>query len=242
MTDSTDAPPIPESLLALQAVDTEADQLAHRRAATPLHAQVAAAGDAVRAWEQERSAMQARNDELAASIESAEQRASELAAERTRLEQQLKTVIAPREAEALMHEIENVGSSVDELDVAELEALEEQAALDDRLSAHLQAEPSLRDTMQRADQALADEVAGIDAELAVLDGRRAELRGLLTDDVLATYDRKRSTLGVAVARLDGRQCQGCHLDLSPAEIDTVRDEAGSSGVTDCPQCGRLLIV
>jgi predicted nucleic acid-binding Zn-ribbon protein len=47
---------------------------------------------------------------------------------------------------------------------------------------------------------------------------------------------------VAVARLVGKQCQGCHLELSAAEIDTVKDEAAESGVTDCPDCGRLLIV
>ena len=46
----------------------------------------------------------------------------------------------------------------------------------------------------------------------------------------------------AVARLAGKQCQGCHLELSAAEIDTVKDEAAETGVTDCPDCGRLLIV
>jgi uncharacterized protein len=63
------------------------------------------------------------------------------------------------------------------------------------------------------------------------------------DDVhLATYDRKRAAFGVAVASLVGKQCQGCHLELSAAEIDTVKDEAAETGVADCPDCGRLLIV
>jgi hypothetical protein len=30
--------------------------------------------------------------------------------------------------------------------------------------------------------------------------------------------------------------------LSAAEIDTVKREARETGVTDCPDCGRLLIV
>ena len=59
---------------------------------------------------------------------------------------------------------------------------------------------------------------------------------------VSTYDRKRAAFGVAVAALVGRQCQGCHLELSAAEIDTVKDEAAATGVTDCPDCGRLLIV
>ena len=66
--------------------------------------------------------------------------------------------------------------------------------------------------------------------------------GQLSEALLSTYDRKRAALGVAVARLVGKQCQGCHLELSAAEIDTVKDEAADTGVTDCPDCGRLLIV
>ncbi len=47
---------------------------------------------------------------------------------------------------------------------------------------------------------------------------------------------------MAVAALVGKQCQGCHLELAAAEIDTVKEEAAATGVTDCPDCGRLLIV
>lgn len=242
MSEPEAAATVPELLLALQAVDTDADQLDRRRAGSPLHDEVAAASAAMRRWETDRAAMAARIDELASSIEAAEERGRELVAERERLERQLKTVIAPREAEALMHEIDDVGRRIDEVDTGELQALEEQAATDDRLTEHLRSESALRSSLELADRALAAEVADIDTELAGLARRREELRAGLPDDVLATYDRKRSALGVAVARLEGRRCQGCHLDLSPAEIDTVRDDAAATGVTDCPQCGRLLIV
>ena len=154
----------------------------------------------------------------------------------------MKTVIAPREAEALMHEMATLTEQSDELDGHELEALEEQAALDDQLSAHLLGEESLRDRLGQADDALANEVADIDNQLAGLSIEREELRALVPAALLATYDRKRAAFGVAVARLVGKQCQGCHLELSAAEIDTVKDEAADTGVTDCPDCGRLLIV
>ena len=47
---------------------------------------------------------------------------------------------------------------------------------------------------------------------------------------------------VAVAELRGHRCEGCHLDLSAAEVDTAKEEAAESGFTDCPQCGRMLVV
>lgn len=247
MTETADpapsAPPtIPEILLALQAVDTTADQLGHRREHSPLHDDLASASSAMRSWEQRRTALRSRIDELGASIDDAERRGAELLAHRQRLERQMKTVIAPREAEALMHEMATLSELTDELDGHELEALEEQAALDDELSTHLLGEESLRERLGQADAALADEVADIDNQLGGLSIEREELRDKVPDALLATYDRKRAAFGVAVARLVGKQCQGCHLELSAAEIDTVKDEAADTGVTDCPDCGRLLIV
>jgi predicted nucleic acid-binding Zn-ribbon protein len=233
---------IPEILLALQVVDTTSDQLGHRREHSPLHDDLATASSAMRSWEQRRTALRSRIDELGASIDDAERRGADLLAHRQRLEQQMKTVIAPREAEALMHEMATLTEQTDELDGHELEALEEQAALDDQLSAHLLGEESLRDRLGQADAALADEVTDIDNQLAGLSIEREELRAQVPAALLATYDRKRAAFGVAVARLAGKQCQGCHLELSAAEIDTVKDEAADTGVTDCPDCGRLLIV
>jgi predicted nucleic acid-binding Zn-ribbon protein len=186
--------------------------------------------------------MRARIDELGTSIEQAEARGADLLTHRQRLEQQMKTVIAPREAEALMHEMATLDGQIDELDTHELESLDEQARIDDELASHLQGEEQLRRRLGQADDALAAEVGDIDDELAGLTARRGELRPQVSDALLATYDRKRAALGVAVARLVGKQCQGCHLELSAAEIDTVKDEAADTGVTDCPDCGRLLIV
>ena len=247
MTETADATPsapatIPQLLLALQAVDTQADQLAHRREHSPLRDDLASASSTMRSWEQQRAALRSRIDELGASIEQAEQRGADLLTHRRRLEQQMKTVIAPREAEALMHEMATLNEQIDELDVHELESLEEQATLDDRLGDHLSGEEQLRERYRLADEALATEVGDIDSELAELAGRRTDLRGQLPEGLLTTYDRKRAALGVAVAPLVGKQCQGCHLELSAAEIDTVKDEAADTGVTDCPDCGRLLIV
>jgi hypothetical protein len=247
MTDSADSvssepATIPQLLLGLQAVDTQADQLAYRREHSPLRDDLAGATNAMRGWEQQRAGLQSRIDELGSAIEHAEERGAELLAHRQRLERQMKTVIAPREAEALMNEMATLSEQIDELDLHELESLEEQSTTDDQLVAHLQGEDELRHLVAQATDALAVEVGNIDRELAELADRRTELRPQLSDGLLATYDRKRAALGVAVAPLIGKQCQGCHLELSAAEIDTVKAEAAATGVTDCPDCGRLLIV
>ncbi|MGB0113683.1 MAG: C4-type zinc ribbon domain-containing protein [Ilumatobacteraceae bacterium] len=239
--EADDTATVPATLLALQEVDTLADQLSHRRAHSALRDDLAARSEQLEQWERRRAALRTSIDTLGDAIASAEEHSAELLTHRQRLEQQLKTVIAPREAEALMHEITTIETERDELDTKELEALEQQASHDDELAAHLAVEESVRSATRQADEALAAEVADIDTELAGLSERRAELRATLAADLLSTYDRKRAALGVAVARLVGKQCQGCHMELSAAEIDTVREDAAATGVTDCPDCGRLLI-
>ncbi len=233
---------VAQQLLDLQAIDTSSDQLAHRRVNSPLRADFASTSAQATAWERQRAAYVAEIAQLGESIDASEARSAELLTHRQRLDRQLKTVIAPREAEALMHEIATIEGQRDELDVVELEALERQATLDDQLAAHLGQHEAVAGALRLSDDALAVEVADIDAELDRLATARIEARSALPEALLATYDRKRAALGVAVAALVGRQCQGCHLELSAAEIDTVRADAAATGVTDCPDCGRLLIV
>ncbi|WP_420450497.1 zinc ribbon domain-containing protein [Ilumatobacter sp.] len=232
-----------DRLLRLQHLDTEADQLVNRRERLPERDALSEATDHLRRWEAERTAMRDRIDELEAGIERSESESGELGEQRGRLQAQLKTVIAPREAEALMHEIEVLDRRTDELDTAELEALEEQSAVDDRLTSHLAAEPGLREATSTADTALERASSEIDAELSTVVERRDRARTELSDQVLSRYDRLRSSAGVAVAELVGHRCAGCHLDLSAAEVDDVKDDAAAAdGVADCPQCGRMLVV
>ncbi|NND74208.1 MAG: hypothetical protein HKN44_04300 [Ilumatobacter sp.] len=237
------APPSPASrLLDLQRIDTEADQLRVRRERLAERDELAARTEQLATWEQRRTELTTRIAELGAEIESAEETGAALTADRTRFEAQMKTVIAPREAEALMHEIETVDAKRDEVDDRELAALEQQAELDDALVAHLEEEAALRAALVQADEALAAVAADIDAQLRELDARRAAAIGELDDPTATRYESVRGNLGVAVAELNGHRCEGCHLDLSAAEVDTAKDEAATSGYTDCPQCGRLLIV
>jgi len=235
-------PTVAERLLALQAVDTGADQLRVKRERLPERDELATRSEQLTAWERRRNQIATRLDELTAVIEQAEERNAEFGADRARLEAQMKTVIAPREAEALMHEIETINGHRDELDDAELAALEEQSALDDERTAHLGLESALRSSVGQADDALARACADIDSELEHLDAQRATAVGELDEAVAGRYATLRTAAGVAVAELQGHRCEGCHLDLSAAEVDTAKDEAAASGFTECPQCGRLLVV
>ncbi len=151
-----DRRPMTEELLALQAVDTTADQLTHRRSHLPELADATAARAARADWERRRDEIGRQLDELTAEIDSAEHDTGLIDRHRDRLNAQLRTVIAPREAEALQHEIKTLSDRRSALDDRELSALEQQAELDDQRASHLGLEPTVNAALEAAEAALAD--------------------------------------------------------------------------------------
>ncbi len=129
-----------------------------------------------------------------------------------------------------------------EVSAAEDEGLRllEQVEIHDRDAADIQAK-------LEAEQKLFDLFASnVDREIEAAEKKRAHLaaerakrmKGDLTPEVLADYERLlRSRGGVALAQLDGRQCQACFMDM-PTNM-TVRVARGAELVR-CPSCDRIL--
>jgi predicted nucleic acid-binding Zn-ribbon protein len=101
-------------------------------------------------------------------------------------------------------------------------------------------ESELRAQATAATSALAEVESSIDAGLLDLASTREQLIASLPSALVNRYEQVRAKLGVAAAMLTGSKCEGCHLDLSPAEVDEVR-RAPADVLPDCPQCGRLLV-
>ena len=229
------------AMLALQQIDSTLDQIVHRRTRLEQLVVRAAAATALAEVRSGLDAAQRRAAEAQQVVDAAEAEGAELGRKRARLEAQLKTVIAPREAEALMHEIATIESHRSDVDDRELEALERQAE-GEQITAEMQGRlPMLEADLAEADAALRAANAELDAEASELRRQRDVASASLTAADIDLYDRARKQFGgVAVARLDGLRCGGCHLDISRGEVDALRalppDEPG-----ECPQCGRFLV-
>ena len=80
----------------------------------------------------------------------------------------------------------------------------------------------------------------IDGELEQVRGERDALAGTIDAELLAEYDelRKRSG-GIAIARLVGGSCGGCHLSLSAVDVDRIK-KLPPEAPAHCEECGRLL--
>lgn len=229
------------NLITLQEIDSALDAIANKRprlAEVASHQSAAAALVALRA---KIAAAEGRVTAAQVAIEAAEHASAELTKKRTRLEAQLKTVIAPREAEALMHEIETINSQRGGLDDEELAALDLLADGEAELAARQGELAGCESTLAAAQDALETASAGLDAEAAELTARREAAVVQLSADDVTRYQQVRAQFGgIGVARLEGSHCSGCHMDLSPAELDGVKSTAAGE-VSECPQCGRILV-
>ena len=230
-----------EALLELQLADTSIDQLKFRLAHLPESADAASAAAELATWQRRDDTLRRQLIDLEGRIAASEKQSAVLSAQRSRLEMQLKTVIAPREAEALMHEIGTLTTQRSLLDDSELEAMDAMAAAE--------AELELQQAIHGAIHAASVQAAGIEAaakatglaQLGEETTHRDQLRGRLDAGMLDRYDALRAQFGgVGVAKLNGLRCEGCHLDLSRGEVDALKRNEGEE-IPECPNCGRLLV-
>jgi predicted nucleic acid-binding Zn-ribbon protein len=225
----------------LQQLDTALHQLQRRLTKLP---EAEAFADAERRREDHHASIAAASKQLSdaeTTIETIEREAAVLTAKRTRLEQQLKIVTETRQAEALSHEIDTINGHRDELDDRELEAMEQQSDAEQRLGDLAAVEDAVVAVREAAAAQLATaKGAGSEAELE-LTSKYDAARAALTSEEIALYDAQRARHGgIGIAKLVGVKCDGCHLDLSRAEVDNFK-ALPADELVDCPQCGRVLV-
>lgn len=232
-----------EPLLAVQEHDTHADQLNHRAATLPARATLAELAEQAEAVDRQLHAVEKRRSELSRSQQRLEDEIASLNERAARAEKQLYSgaVSNPRELQALQDDVASIRRRISQLEDDELEIMELSEPVDAE-HGELSAE---RDRLSAEQARVADELAAAEAEimteLAAVRAERAELAVQVDADLWPEYDALRGQRGgVAVARLVGSTCQGCHLALPAVEVDRIRKLAVDE-IVHCEECGRLLV-
>lgn len=231
-----------DSLLAVQEHDTAADQLEHRKRALPERAELEQVMAQLAALEVTGAEIEGQRHELARSQQRLEDEIATITAKAQDHDKALYsgTVSNPRDLQAMQDEIAALKRRIGQLEDQELEIMEQIEPLDADL-AKLSGERSDLDGRASALRAaIAEGEVSIDAELVALRAERATMAAAVEPDLLAQYDQLRPQRGgIAIARLVGGHCQGCHLALSAMEIDRLRKLPPEEPAT-CEECGRLL--
>ena len=231
-----------QTLLSLQDHDVAIDQLRRRLAQLPERA-------AAHELNQRRRAAETRLSELGAQLDALSDEEAlverELATVETRVKSLDDALRAPgsatRDAQAIIHEIDQLKTQASALEESGLDLLERRDAV-----------ISERGRVQASLDAVAAEAPGVLAamaaaegdggkQLATLEAERAEAVSSIDGAVMATYEKLRARLdGVAVARVVNGACTGCHLALSSADLEQIGKLAPGAHAT-CEQCGRILV-
>lgn len=232
-----------ERLLNVQAHDTQADQLRHRRATLPERARIVELTAAIADIDRAGTERDAARTEL---VREQKRREDELAL----LEEKIKKedaalygggVSNPRELQALQEEISGMKRRVSTVEDAVIELLEQIEPLDTQLSELAGRRGALAAERAAAERSLTVTEAEIDAELAAVEAERTGAVAGIAAELLAEYEQIRGRLGgVAVARLVGNRCEGCHLTMAAAEVERLK-RPGPGSVPHCEECGRLLV-
>lgn len=157
-----------------------------------------------------------------------------------RLSKQLKTVIAPREAEALQHEIATCTQQRSQLDDRELELMELVDLCrneEEQVSAQLVHAKQLHAV---AAEKLAVAQREENESLERLVQQRGAQALLVPASLLGMYEAKRKHRpDGAIAKLSGPTCGACHLDIAQGEISALRALPDTER-PECPHCGCFI--
>lgn len=230
-------------LLEVQARDTRLGQLAHRAATLP---------DAVRLAELQARRARSRDEGIAADVilgdllrDQAKADADvEQVRDRARRDRELLdggTIGDPKQLQSIEAELTSLARRQSDLEDVELEIMERVEGARAAVDALAGEKLALDEEIAAVAALVAEQTAAIEAERAAVAAERAELAGGVPADLLSLYERLRADQGgVGAARLHRGRCEGCHLDLPPTDIESMR-AAAPNAVLRCEECRRILV-
>ena len=148
---------------------------------------------------------------------------------------------SPKELEQMQHELGTLAKRKAELEDGELEimirldnarAKVETLKSDDEGLKQLEVELKTRYT---------ESAKEIEAEISAAQERRSEQFPQIDKGLLELYEKIRSSSGgVGAALLVGNTCDGCHLSITPVELDKIKSQPADE-VIRCEECRRILV-
>ena len=230
-----------DELLAVQELDAAIDQIPHRRQRLPERSVALDAAAEVARLDAQRAAAVALADAATKRIDELETAGTARATKKARLEQQLKTVFAPKEAEALMREIARIDDDRSTADDEELRLLDDVESAEAQVASADGALGPARSAADESSAALAAAEAVLADEAAALQRDRDAKSQSISPELLQRYESMRTSFrGTAIAKVVSGHCGACHLGLSRAFLDSLKN-AGADALIECEQCGRLLV-
>lgn len=237
------AAPAYEQLLVVQELDTTIDQRKHRIEHHPIKADIEAIDQRIADVAATVAEVEARRHELQRDLKRLTDEVALIDDKRAQIDAKLYdgSVTATKDLLALQDEAKMLLDRKTGIEDDELEIMVTVEEVDAELAPSVATREELAAERLRLEASLADDIEKIEADLAMVEGTRVDAAEAVPAELLAHYEALRIDFGgVAVAKLNGSTCDGCHMTLSAVAIDLLKKQPDDAVVT-CDDCGRLLI-
>lgn len=230
------------ALLDLQALDTRLAQLEHQRRNIPEALELAQLTGQVRALADKQIAVETQVSDLSRAQAKAE---ADVAAVRTRIERDNALLLSGTAGSAkalteLQRELESLQRRVADLEDVELEYMEGLEAAEARLTQLRAANVDLASKVSRCQAAIDAANSDIDREAQRVSNERVRVVATIDPNLVALYERIRRNNPTAAAALHRGRCQGCQMQMTPAEVSRIR-AAAPDEVCRCDECQAILV-
>ena len=228
-------------LLDVQEADTRLAQINHRLATLPEAAQAAALEGELVAHDAQLTAARAAAEEVHGELAAAEAEVTSVRERATRNRSRLDAGQGTaKDLQALTTDLEALARRQDELEEVELEVMERAEEADSRVAALEAEREPLVARLDEASAAAASAAEVLEEERAQVQTRRDDLAAGISAELLALYEKIRTSSGTGAAALRARRCEGCHLELGASDLDRVK-RAAADDVVRCEECRRILV-
>ena len=231
-----------ENLIVLQAQDLELTRLRAELAEAPKR--VKAAEGALAAVENALAGLQAR---LATEDKLRRGHESEIASHRAklvRLRRSLDTATSAQQVTAFEHEISFSEGAIRTLEDEEFASLERSEALETEAATSTKALAGAKTALGGTKDAAVSLKSRHEATVAAVERERISLRGEISAQALATYDKLVKTRGTAVAEAIGTatagKCAACQMGVRPQRWQDLTGRDHAEEIFTCETCGRML--
>lgn len=232
-----------EALLRLQEHDTTIDQIEHRLATLPEREQIEVGLKALAAAQDEETAVRGRRDEIGREQRRFEDEAALVEAHADDINKKLYggTITSPKELQAFQADFDSLKRRQTDLEDQVIVQMEAAEPVESELEAVTAKRAALEAEHSAAVAALAAAESATSAELEAAQAQRLPIMADVSEAQLARYEKLRPLYsGIAVAKLVGAQCGGCHLTLSSVALDRIRHQP-EDALVECEECGRILV-
>ncbi|MGB6057079.1 MAG: C4-type zinc ribbon domain-containing protein [Microthrixaceae bacterium] len=230
-------------LLEVQKLDTEVDQLTHKRLTleernlkTAAEAQLAEANALL-------DGLQGELKTITSAQKEAEDHASLLEDKATAVNAALYdgSVTSHKELEALQSELAQLKTNQNDFEERALACMEQAEPVTEQIAAQQAVISGIESSITDLGERIVVAEAEIDAHIADIAARRVAAVDAVDEALLVVYAKLRHLPGgIAVAELVGARCGGCHLEIPSGELEAIRHATDPTSAT-CPECGCLLV-